>query len=72
MPETCAAAILPPMSTFIWFLLGVVYLACWITLGLMTFRKGHFVLFFVGFFFPLLWIIGALSAPTPRAAGRLA
>ena len=57
------------MSAFIWILLGVVYLACWIYFGLSTFRKGHFVLFFVSFIFPILWIVGALIAPTPRAAG---
>ena len=26
--------------------------------------KGHVVLFIVGIFFPLLWIVGALIAPT--------
>jgi hypothetical protein len=48
------------------------YVACWIFLGLATFRKGHYWLFWIGFFFPLLWIIGALIAPTPRAAERAA
>lgn len=57
--------------TFLWILLGILYLVAWIVLGLATFRKGHYVLFFVGFFFPLLWIIGALIRPTPRAAGRI-
>ena len=28
-----------------------------------TFRKGHYWLFWIGFFFPLLWIVGALSHP---------
>ena len=40
-----------------------------VVLGMATLRKGHLVLFIVGIFFPLLWIIGALIAPTPRAAG---
>jgi hypothetical protein len=57
------------MSAFIWILLGVVYVACWIYFGLSTFRKGHYVLFGVGFIFPILWIIGALIAPTSRAGG---
>jgi hypothetical protein len=26
----------------------------------MTFRKGHWVLGIIGFFFPILWIIGAI------------
>ena len=58
--------------TFIWFLLGIVYLMCLIFLGVATFRKGHYVLFVVGFFLPILWILGALIRPTARAAARFA
>jgi hypothetical protein len=57
------------MSTFLWILLGAVYLAALITLGVMTLRKGHVMLFLFGIIFPLLWIVGALMPPTPRAAG---
>src|SRR5207237_9333908 len=53
--------------TFLWILLGVLYLACWIYFGLATFRKGHYLMFWIGFFIPILWIIGALIAPTQRA-----
>lgn len=59
------------MSTFLWFVLAVVYLTALIVLGLATLRKGHFVLFFVGIFFPFLWIVGALMGPTPRATGAV-
>jgi hypothetical protein len=31
-------------------------------------RKGHYVLFFVGIIFPVLWIIGAVLGPTRAAA----
>jgi hypothetical protein len=55
---------------FIWFMLAVLYLALLWTLGLMTFRKGHHVLFWVGIVFPILWIIGAVIAPTPAAAAH--
>jgi ABC-type multidrug transport system permease subunit len=58
--------------SFIWFLLGIVYLMCLIFLGVATFRKGHYVLFVLGFFLPFLWIIGALIRPTARAAARFA
>jgi predicted branched-subunit amino acid permease len=34
-----------------------------------TFRQGPHWMFGIGFFFPFLWIIGALIGPTPRAAG---
>jgi len=56
----------------LWILLGILYVACWIFLGLATFRKGHYWLFWIGFIFPILWIVGALIRPTPRAAARLA
>ena len=56
--------------TFLWILLGIVYIACWIYFGLATFRKGHYWMFWIGFFIPILWIIGALIAPTQRAAAR--
>jgi hypothetical protein len=54
----------------IWILLGIVYLMVWVFFGLNTFRKGHYLLFWVGFFFPFLWIIGAIMAPTASAAAR--
>jgi hypothetical protein len=52
----------------IWFMLAALYLVLLWTLGLMTFRKGHHVLFWVGIVFPILWVIGAVIAPTPAAA----
>jgi hypothetical protein len=58
--------------TFLWILLGIVYVACWIYFGVMTFRKGHYWRFWIGFIFPILWIIGAVIAPTGRAAARAA
>ncbi len=57
------------MATFLWVLLGVFYVVALITLGVATLRKGHFLMFIFGIFFPLFWLIGALIAPTPRAAG---
>ena len=57
------------MSWILWVLVGALYFACWFFLGMATLRKGHTALFWIGIFFPLLWIIGAMMAPTPRAAG---
>jgi hypothetical protein len=54
--------------TFVWILLGVLYIALLVSLGLTTLRKGHTALFVFGIFFPLLWIIGAVMAPTPAVA----
>jgi hypothetical protein len=57
------------MSTFLWILLGVLYLTALIVLGMTTLRKGHTALFWFGILFPFLWIIGALMAPTPAVSG---
>jgi hypothetical protein len=56
------------MSTFLWFLLAAVYLTALLVLGLTTLRKGHTALFWFGLILPVLWIVGALMAPTPRVA----
>jgi hypothetical protein len=58
------------MSIVIWILLAIVYVTCWIYFGMATFRKGHYVMFWVGIIFPILWIIGSFMAPTPSAAAR--
>jgi hypothetical protein len=57
------------MSAFLWILFAVIYVIVLITLGLATLRKGHYFLFFVGIIFPVLWLVGGLIGPTPRAAG---
>jgi hypothetical protein len=57
------------MSTFLWVLLGALYLTALVILGVATLRKGHTVLFLFGIFFPVLWVVGAVMGPTPRAAG---
>jgi len=51
----------------LYFGLGILYVVLLITLGIMTIRKGHWLLFVIGIFFPLFWLIGALM-PTTRAA----
>ena len=55
------------MSTFLWITLVVLYLTALVSLGVATLRKGHTVLFWVGIFFPVLWIVGALMQPTAKA-----
>jgi hypothetical protein len=51
----------------LWILLGALYLTLFVLLGLSTWRKGHYALFFFGIVFPVLWIIGALLGPTQSA-----
>jgi hypothetical protein len=45
------------------------YLVLVLTLGIMTLRKGHWVMFILGIFLPLFWIIGAVIPPArPQTA----
>ena len=57
------------MSAFVWIGFAALYLVLLFTLAMTTLRKGHKVLFWVGIIFPVLWVIGAVMAPVPRAAG---
>lgn len=43
--------------------LGIIYVVLLVVLGVKTIRNGHWVLFIVGFFIPLVWIIGAVLPP---------
>jgi len=47
--------------------LAILWIVLMITLGITTLRKGHWVLFIFGIFFPVLWIIGAVMRPRPSA-----
>jgi hypothetical protein len=39
---------------------GVIYFILLVTVGIISIRKGHWVMFIIGIFFPLFWFIGAL------------
>ena len=52
----------------LWIGLGILYLVLLVTLGVMSFRKGHWVMGLIGFAFPLFWLIGAMMQPR-QAAG---
>lgn len=47
---------------------GILYFILLVTLGIMSIRKGHWVMFIIGIFFPLFWLIGALMPPRQQAA----
>ena len=69
----------------LYFGLGVLYVVLLITLGIFTIRKGHWVMFIIGIFFPLFWVhrrVAAayespvrtrlrVSVPSARVVGRL-
>lgn len=44
--------------------LAVIWVVLFIWLGIRTLRRGHWVMFIVGLFIPLFWIIGAVIPPT--------
>ena len=45
---------------------AAIYFVLIITLGLMTLRKGHWVMFVIGLFLPLFWLIGAVLPKRTR------
>jgi hypothetical protein len=61
------------VSTFGGFVIGlsvVLYLVLLVSLGVTSIRKGHWVMFLIGLFLPLFWLIGALMPPTMAAQAR--
>ena len=49
------------MSGTLWAItLSAIYVVLLVTLGVLTFRKGHWVLGLIGFVFPVLWLLGAI------------
>jgi hypothetical protein len=50
------------------WLVGIIYFVLLVTLGVLSLRKRHCVMFIVGWFIPLCWLIGALL---PRRVARM-
>jgi hypothetical protein len=55
------------VDTGLWIGFGVLYFILLVTLGIFSLRKGHWVMFIIGIFFPLFWLIGALLPPRQQA-----
>ena len=51
------------MDTGVWVGFGALYVVLMITLGILSIRKGHWVMFILGIIIPLFWIIGAIMPP---------
>ena len=47
---------------------GILYFILLVTLGIITIRKGHWVMFIIGIFIPLFWIRRADAAEAARLA----
>ena len=43
---------------------GILYLVLLVVLGLTAIKKGHWIMFVIGIFIPVFWLIGALLPPT--------
>ena len=54
----------------IWIGGGILYLVLIVTLGLMSIRKGHWVMFIVGLFLPFFWLCLLYTSPSPRDRTR--
>ena len=52
-------------------ILGIIWFVLLVTLGVMSIRKGHWVMFIIGIFIPIFWIIGALMPPKRADAVRI-
>ena len=50
----------------VWGLLVVIYIVLLVVLGVTSLRKGHWIMFIIGIFIPLFWIIGAVMPPVER------
>lgn len=47
---------------------GILYFVLLVSLGVMSIRKGHWIMFIVGVFIPIFWFIGALMPSRRRLA----
>jgi hypothetical protein len=50
------------------WIFGIIYFVLLVTLGVVSLRKGHWVMFIFGLFIPIFWFIGALL---PRRVARV-
>jgi hypothetical protein len=44
--------------------LGILYVVLLVVLGITSLRKGHWIMFIIGIFLPIFWLIGAVIPPT--------
>ena len=43
--------------------LGIIYVFLLLFLGIKTIKNGHWILFIIGFFIPIVWIVGGMIPP---------
>ena len=58
-----------PLALSAWYFyggfFGLLWFACLVSAGVLTWKNDHKILFFLGFLLPLLWIIGAVMSKKP-------
>jgi len=59
-PELANAGKLAKLKKTLLIWGGAAVLVLLLVLGVLSFRKGHWVLGLIGFIFPLLWLVGAI------------
>jgi hypothetical protein len=55
------------IGTGLWVGFGILYAILLVSLGIMSLRKGHWLMFIIGIFLPLFWVIGAVMPPSQEA-----
>ncbi len=43
---------------------AILYIVLLLVLGITPLRKGHWIMFILGIFVPIFWLIGAVIPPT--------
>ena len=67
-PKEFEAMPIPVVAAGVSIVLGsVLYIVLLATLGVFSIRKGHWIMFIIGSFVPLFWLIGALLPRTSRS-----
>ena len=46
--------------------LAIIWVILMFVVGFTCIRKGHWIMFILGIFLPLFWIIGAIMEPTAK------
>jgi hypothetical protein len=46
--------------------LTLLYILLFLFLGIRSIKRGHWIMFLIGIFIPLFWLIGALLPPVER------
>jgi hypothetical protein len=47
--------------------LGIIYIVLMVFFGVRIVRSGRWIMFIIGFVFPVLWIIGGVLPPKGRS-----